>query len=370
MGAIRSRSASGPVARPRCGAHATRSPAARWRSSCCTSTRPTHPRRSPASIARRGCSKGISNPNTVELLDRGEMDGRPFLVFELIDGTDLRERLRQEGMIADRRRAGDRDPGRERPRRGARPALRPPRPEAREHPDRRRRPRLRGRLRDRPRARGARADPARPRARHRRVRVARAGAGPARSTRRSDLYALGVVLYEMLAGRPPFRGAGFADVAARHVRDEPPPIGDRTTRPADRPVGAALGPAREVARRPTAGRRHRAHRAAPDPGSRSPGRCAESRWSRRRCATTTTPSRRPASTTCSTTAARATLGELAPWEDVTPSSMNFEHGAADPLESVPYRVPASARENAGPLRWAAVLRARRRGGWHRRCCSR
>ena len=50
------------------------------------------------------------------------------------------------------------------------------------------------------------------------------------------------------------------------------------------------------------------------------------------------------------------LGELAPWEDVTPSSMNFEHGGGPiHLESMPYRVPASARENAGPLRWAAVL---------------
>ena len=49
------------------------------------------------------------------------------------------------------------------------------------------------------------------------------------------------------------------------------------------------------------------------------------------------------------------LGELAPWENVTPSSMNFEHGGPIHLESAPYRIPASARENAGALRWAAVL---------------
>lgn len=39
---------------------------------------------------------------------------------------------------------------------------------------------------------------------------------------RSDLYAIGVVLYEMISGRPPFVGAGYGDVMLMHVNDPPP----------------------------------------------------------------------------------------------------------------------------------------------------
>ncbi len=44
------------------------------------------------------------------------------------------------------------------------------------------------------------------------------------ATDRSDVYSLGVILYQMLAGQPPFLGASMGDLIAMHLMDAPTPL--------------------------------------------------------------------------------------------------------------------------------------------------
>ena len=124
----------------------------------------------------------LTHPNIVTVIDRGEADGRQYIVFEHVQGEDLKQpRSRASGRSrsgAPRARRRDRAGTRVRSRQRRRPSRR----EAAERPAPRRQrqgDRLRNRARRRPRARerrdGHRDDP-----RDRRLHLARAGPRRAR----------------------------------------------------------------------------------------------------------------------------------------------------------------------------------------------
>jgi serine/threonine-protein kinase len=57
---------------------------------------------------------------------------------------------------------------------------------------------------------------------------------------RSDLYAIGVILHEMLVGQPPFTGRDDVDLAELHLHQPPPALGPAFPRELDAIVARAL----------------------------------------------------------------------------------------------------------------------------------
>lgn len=68
------------------------------------------------------------------------------------------------------------------------------------------------------------------------------------ATSASDLYSLGVVAYQCLAGTPPFLGSNEVSVALAHARATPPPLDSRTPGPVAELVASLL--AKDPRRRP------------------------------------------------------------------------------------------------------------------------
>lgn len=169
----------------------------------------------------------LSHPNIVTVIDRGDDDGRQFIVFELIEGENLKELVTREGPLPLRR--------------VLELALQVGRGLAFAHSHglvhRDVKPQNvlmngddQAKVTDFGIARSIDVD----------VSVTQTGtvlgtsayiapeqASGGEITPQTDVYSLGVVLYELLTGEVPFPGESFVAVAMKHINDPPPSLVER-----------------------------------------------------------------------------------------------------------------------------------------------
>jgi predicted Ser/Thr protein kinase len=169
----------------------------------------------------------LSHPNIVTVIDRGDADGRQFIVFEYVEGENLKELVTREGPLPLRR--------------ALELALQVGRGLAFAHSNglvhRDVKPQNvlmngddQAKVTDFGIARSIDVD----------VSVTQTGtvlgtsayiapeqASGGEITPQTDVYSLGVVLYELLTGEVPFPGESFVAVAMKHINDPPPSLVER-----------------------------------------------------------------------------------------------------------------------------------------------
>ena len=220
-------------------------------------------RRGAAALEQRGASRGRASTirTSVRSIEIGEDGDELFITMELLGGETLAERI-----LRGRWRSAQAIPSRVEAltalQRHSRPGPRPSRPQARQHlPDAARREDPRLRL---ARPASLSSDPALTQTATRLTQTGTMMGTPrymspeqiqGQSTdARTDLFAMGATLYEMLAGKPAFAGATSLDVLHATLHDAPPALGGSRTiesvnrivqrllakSPEDRPASASL----------------------------------------------------------------------------------------------------------------------------------
>ena len=165
----------------------------------------------------------LSHPHVVTVIDAGEDDGRPFIVFEYVEGETLKQRIRREGRLpVAEAMAYAIEIGR---------ALMAAHAERIVHRDVKPQNVLidaegRAKVTDFGIARSLELDglTAAGRVLGTTDYVAPEQAVGEGATEQSDVYSLGVCLWEMLTGDVPFKGENQVAVAMQHVRDPLPDV--------------------------------------------------------------------------------------------------------------------------------------------------